>query len=67
MVRFPGPTPRVQDMVDMSDDAAQDAMKRSIEIDNLANLEIQAANQLNQAIQNAAPGSAPILEAQADA
>ena len=60
-------SPRVQDMVDMSDAAAQDAMKRSIEIDNLANLEIRSANQLNQAIQNAAPGSAPILEAQADA
>jgi len=30
-------------------------------------LELQAADQLNQSIQTAAPGSAPIIEAQADA
>jgi hypothetical protein len=60
-------SPQVQNMVDMGDAVAQDAMKRAIEIDNLANLEIQAASQLNQAIQNAAPGSAPIIEAEADA
>lgn len=60
-------SPQVQDMVDMGDAAAQAAMKRSIEIDHLADLEIQAANQLNQAIASAAPGSAPIIEAQADA
>ena len=57
----------VLNIVDMSDAAAQAAMKRAIEIDALADLEIQAANQLNQSIQNAAPGSAPIIEAQADA
>jgi len=60
-------SPQVLNMVDMSDAAAQAAMKRAIEIDALADLEIQAANQLNQSIQNAAPGSAPIIEAQADA
>ena len=60
-------SPQVQNMVDMSDAVAQDAMKRAIEIDNLANLELQAARQLNQAIQTAAPGSAPIIEAEADA
>jgi hypothetical protein len=54
-------------MVDMTDAAAQAAMKRAIEIDALADLEVQAANQLNQSIQNAAPGTAPIIEAQADA
>jgi len=58
---------QVLNMVDMTDAAAQAAMKRAIEIDALADLEIQAANQLNQSIQNAAPGSAPIIEAQADA
>ena len=66
----PAPTaasPQVLNMVDMTDAAAQAAMKRAIEIDSLADLEIQAANQLNQSIQNAAPGSAPIIEAQADA
>jgi hypothetical protein len=60
-------SPQVQNMVDMGDAVAQDAMKRAIEIDNLANLELQAAQQLNQAIQAAAPGSAPIIEAEADA
>jgi hypothetical protein len=54
-------------MVDMTDAAAKAAMKRAIEIDALADLELQAANQLNQSIQTAAPGSAPIIEAQADA
>ena len=66
----PAPTaasPQVLNMVDMTDAAAQVAMKRAIEIDALADLEIQAANQLNQSIQNAAPGSAPIIEAQEDA
>jgi hypothetical protein len=56
----------VRNRIDMAD-AAQAAMKRSIAIDNLANLEIQAANQINQSLQIAAPGSAPIIEAQADA
>lgn len=60
-------SPAMRNMVDMGDAVAQNAMKRAIEIDNLANLELQAANQLNRAIQNAAPGSAPIIEAQADA
>lgn len=69
-----GPVPQttsasqqVLNIVDMTDAAAQAAMKRAIEIDALADLELQAASQLNQSIQNAAPGSAPIIEAQADA
>jgi hypothetical protein len=57
----------VRNRIDMADAAAQAAMKRSIAIDNLADLEIQAANQINQSLQTAAPGSAPIIEAQADA
>jgi hypothetical protein len=60
-------SPQVRDLVDMTDAAAEDAMKRAIEIDALSDLEIQAASQINQNIQTAAPGSAPILEAQADA
>jgi len=69
-----GPVPQaaaasaqVLNIVDMTDAAAQAAMKRAIEIDALADLELQAANQLNQSIQTAAPGTAPIIEAQADA
>ena len=60
-------SPQVRDLVDMTDAAAQDAMKRAIQIDALSDLEIQAASQINQSIQTAAPGSAPIIEAQADA
>lgn len=60
-------SPPLLNIVDTTDAAAQAAMKRAIEIDALADLELQAANQLNQSIQSAAPGSAPIIEAQADA
>jgi hypothetical protein len=60
-------SPQVRDLVDMTDAAAQDGMKRAIQIDALSDLEIQAATQINQSIQTAAPGSAPIIEAQADA
>src|SRR6266852_8865844 len=60
-------SPQARNMVDMTDAAAQAAMKRAIEIDALADLELQAADQLHQNIQTAAPGSAPIIEAQADA
>lgn len=60
-------SPQVRDIIDMTDAAAQAAMKRAIAIDALADLELQAADQINQSIQTAAPGSAPIIEAQADA
>ena len=46
---------------------AQAALKKAIEIDALADIEIAAADRINQQIQSAAPGSAPILEAQAAA
>lgn len=57
----------VRDLVDMTDAAAQAAMKRAVEIDALADLELQAAEQINQQLQTAAPGSADILEAQTSA
>jgi hypothetical protein len=60
-------SPQIRDITDMTDAAAQEAMKKAIEIDALADLELQAADQINQSIQAAAPGSAPIIEAQADA
>src|SRR5713101_6593097 len=66
----PDPTaasPQVRDITDMTDATAQTAKNRAIEIDALADLELQAADQINQSIQTAAPGSAPIIEAQADA
>jgi len=57
----------VRDFVDMTDAEAQAAMKKALEIDALANLELQAAEQINQQLQTAAPGSAAILEAQTSA
>lgn len=56
----------VRNMTDMTDAQAQDAMKRAIEIDALADSELSAATSMGQQIQQAAPGSAPILEAEAD-
>lgn len=58
---------QVRDLVDITDAEAQAAMKKAIEIDALADLELQAADQMNQQLQSAAPGSAGILEAQASA
>jgi hypothetical protein len=54
----------VRDMVDMTDAEAQAAMKKAVEIDALADLELQAAEQINQQLQSAAPGTATILEAE---
>ena len=57
----------VRDLIDMNDAAARAAMKRAIAIDAIADLEMQAADRIIQEVQNAAPGSAPILEAGAAA
>ena len=57
----------VRDVVDATDAEAQAAMKKAVEIDALADLELQAAEQINQQLENAAPGSAAILEAQTSA
>jgi hypothetical protein len=51
----------------MTDAEAQAALKKALELDALADVELAAADQIDQQIQNAAPGSAPILEAQASA
>ena len=59
-------SPQVRTMTDMTDAQAQDAMKRAIEIDALSDAELKEASQMGQQISQAAPGSAPILEAEAD-
>lgn len=59
-------SPQVRTMTDMTDAQAQDAMKRALQIDALAESELTAATQMGQQISQAAPGSAPILEAEAD-
>jgi hypothetical protein len=67
-VMTPADAPQpIRDLVDMSDAEAQAALKKAVELDALADVELAAADQINQQIQNAAPGSAPILEAQASA
>jgi len=66
----PAPTDasaEVRDLIDITDAAAQSAMKRAIAIDEIAELEMQAADRIIQEVQTAAPGSAPILEAGAAA
>jgi hypothetical protein len=57
----------VRELVDMTDAEAQAAMKKAVEMDALADLELQAAEQINQQLQTAAPGSALILQAQTSA
>ena len=67
---MPAPTDasaEVRDLIDITDAAAQSAMKRAIAIDEIAELEMQAADRIIQEVQTAAPGSAPILEAGAAA
>ncbi len=66
----PAPTDasaKVRDLIDITDAAAQSAMKRAIAIDEIADAEIQAADQIIQQVRSAAPGTAPILEAGAAA
>jgi hypothetical protein len=53
--------------IDMGDAQAQDALKKAIELDALAQQEIQVAQTLNQQIAASAPGTAPILDAEASA
>lgn len=66
MVPADAPQP-IRDLVDMTDAEAQAALKKAVELDALADVELAAADQINQQIKNAAPGSAPILEALASA
>jgi hypothetical protein len=59
-------SPAVRNMTDTTDAQAQDAMKHAVAFDALADAELAAADQMGQQISAAAPGSAPILEAEAD-
>jgi hypothetical protein len=59
--------PSIRNLVDMTDAEAQAAMKKAVEIDALADLELQAAEQINQQLQSATPGTATILESEAAA
>jgi hypothetical protein len=59
-------SPEMRNMTDTTDAQAQDAMKRAVEIDALSDAELAEADKIGQQISVAAPGSAPILEAEAD-
>lgn len=60
-------SPEARDMIDMSDAAAQAAMKRAIAIDAIADQELNAAEQMLNELQVAAPGTAPMIGAQGSA
>ena len=60
-------SPQTRDLIDMNDAAAQAAMKRAIAIDAIADTEMQAADRINSELAQAAPGTAPMIEAEAAA
>jgi len=53
--------------IDMGDAQAQDALKKAIELDAFAAREMEVAQKLNQQIAACAPGTAPMLDAEASA
>jgi hypothetical protein len=57
-------SPEMRNVIDMSDAAAQAAMKRAIAIDAIADQELRAADQMLNELQSAAPGTAPMIGAQ---
>jgi hypothetical protein len=59
--------PEMRNLIDMTDAVAQEAMKRSIAIDAIADTEMQAADRINSELEQAAPGTAPMVEAEAAA
>ena len=60
-------SPQTRDLIDMTDAVAQAAMKRAIAIDAIADTEMQAADRINSELAQAAPGTAPMIEAEAAA
>ena len=67
---IPPPTdapPAVRDMIDMTDATAQAALKKAIAIDAAADQLMNASDQLAAELGQAAPGTAPMIEAQSAA
>ena len=67
---IPAPTdapPAVRDMIDMTDATAQAALKKAIAIDAAADQLLDASDQLASELGQAAPGTAPMIEAQSAA
>ena len=59
--------PAVRDLIDMTDATAQAAFKKAIAIDDAADQLMDAADQLAAELAVAAPGTAPMIEAQSAA
>jgi hypothetical protein len=59
--------PSTRDVIDSSDAASQAAMKRSMAIDDIADRELAAADQMMTALGSTAPGTAEMIGAQAGA
>jgi hypothetical protein len=57
----------IANQIDMGDAQAQDAIKKAIELDAFAAREMEVAQKLNDQIAASAPGTAPILDAEASA
>jgi len=57
----------IESQIDMGDAQAQDALKKAIELDAFADREMEVAQKLNDQIAASAPGTAPILDAEASA
>jgi hypothetical protein len=67
---MPPPTdapPAVRDLIDMTDATAEAAMKKAVAIDAAADQLIDASDQLASELGQAAPGTAPMIEAQSAA
>lgn len=67
---IPPPTdapPAVRDLIDMTDATAQAAFKKAIAIDDAADRLMDASDQLAAELAVAAPGTAPMIEAQSAA
>jgi hypothetical protein len=58
---------QVVSVIDMGDAAAQESIKKAIQMDALATQELAVSQQLLTELQTAAPGNAPIISAQAAA
>ncbi len=59
--------PSTRDVIDSSDAASMAAMKRSMAIDDIADRELAAADQMMTALASTAPGTAEMIGAQAGA
>jgi hypothetical protein len=55
----------IRNLVDADDAEALAALKKAVELDALADVELSIATELSQQLQSAAPGTAPLLQAEA--